>query len=1067
MPKSMSRESKGSSESMKEDLKDAQQKHITQETGALFELLFHNACVGMGVLTSDGTWIAVNQALCDLLGFEREELVQRPLLSLTYSDDIPATTNLLSKLVSGEVTSYQIEKRYLHKSGRFIWGQLTATRLQLPDGSTALAGQVEDITRRRAAEEALRRSEALFRTVGENAGDLIFLVDFPGFITRYASPTVETLLGYSVSQLVGEQTLELIHPEDHEILFQVVDRMVRQGENGCIVTIRVRNAQNAYHYVEAHSCAVRGSEDDIERLVIVGRVIDDRIAAEKKLRDSEERLQLLLDSTAEGIYGLDLEGNCTFCNSACLKMLGYSSPSEMLGKNVHHLIHGDHQQPPFPERQCHIGSSPVHEAPVHIEDEIVLREDGTSFAAEFWSRPVIEDGVLIGSVVTLVDITARKLVEDELNNAHREAELFINSVPSILIGLDSEGFVKRWNLAAARTFGVTKEQAVGKLLGECGIKWLYQDIDSEIRLLAAKTDPVRWDHLSFDKNGQQRLLGLTLRWIRPFSSKNAELLIVGADITERKKADQELRWKTAFLEAQTNATGDGILVVNDKGQKILQNRRIPEIFKVPQDISERNDDESLLEHILPRVKDPDRFLDKVQQLYAHKDQTSRDEIDLLDGTVLERYSSPVLGRANTYYGRIWTFRDITERKQTEKMLRLLSMAVEQSPVSIVITDPKGNITYVNRRFTETSGYQAEEVLGKRPSILRSEHMAPDDYNHLWETILAGQEWNGIFHNRKKNGELYWESALIKPIADPEGNISHFLELKEDITQKLAMEAQLRQSQKLEAIGQLAAGIAHEINTPMQYIGDNTRFLESAWTSLRELFAVLTPASQLTGESSLSGLLNKIQVACKSADIEYLESEIPLAIQQSLEGIRRVTKIVQAMKEFSHPGSENKVLTDINKAIETTVTVARNEWKYVAELETLLDHDLGLVPCHPGEFNQVILNLITNAAHAIAPTLTGSGQKGKITIRTMKEGDRAAISIQDTGAGIPEAIRSRIFEPFFTTKEPGKGTGQGLALVHSAIVERHGGAIWFDTEVGKGTTFSIQIPLHPEKDLQAK
>jgi two-component system, NtrC family, sensor kinase len=170
-----------------------------------------------------------------------------------------------------------------------------------------------------------------------------------------------------------------------------------------------------------------------------------------------------------------------------------------------------------------------------------------------------------------------------------------------------------------------------------------------------------------------------------------------------------------------------------------------------------------------------------------------------------------------------------------------------------------------------------------------------------------------------------------------------------------------------------------------------------------------------------------------------------------------------MKEFSHPGSEKKSPIDINRAIETTITVARNEWKYVAELETFFADNLGLVPCHVGEFNQVILNLITNAAHAIAQTVgDGSRGKGNITIRTRKGDDHAEISIQDTGAGIPEEIRSRIFEPFFTTKELGKGTGQGLALAYNAIVEKHGGAIWFDSEVGKGTTFFIRLPLHAEK-----
>jgi len=271
---------------------------------------------------------------------------------------------------------------------------------------------------------------------------------------------------------------------------------------------------------------------------------------------------------------------------------------------------------------------------------------------------------------------------------------------------------------------------------------------------------------------------------------------------------------------------------------------------------------------------------------------------------------------------------------------------------------------------------------------------------------------------------------------------------------------LRQAQKLEAIGRLAAGIAHEINTPIQYVGDNTRFLQESWRSFHALFAI-SREMQMEGTAGPISpqTLQRLNALAQGADFEYLQTEIPHAIEQSLEGIQRVTKIVQAMKEFSHPGSDEKKLIDINKAIETTITVARSEWKYVSDLETHFDYGLPLVPCHAGEFNQVILNLLINAAHAIAQVVgDGSQGKGKIVVSTLHDQDSAAISISDTGAGIPEAMRSRVFEPFFTTKEVGKGTGQGLALAHTAIVRRHGGKIWFDSEMAKGTTFYIRLPL---------
>ena len=194
------------------------------------------------------------------------------------------------------------------------------------------------------------------------------------------------------------------------------------------------------------------------------------------------------------------------------------------------------------------------------------------------------------------------------------------------------------------------------------------------------------------------------------------------------------------------------------------------------------------------------------------------------------------------------------------------------------------------------------------------------------------------------------------------------------------------------------------------------------------------------------------------DTGYLLDEIPKAIDQTLEGVTRVSTIVGAMKEFSHPDIKEKVPLDLNRAISSTITVARNEWKYVAEMETEFDPSLLPVPCLPGEFNQVILNLIINAAHTIADVARNGGPTmGKIKVQTLNCVEWVEIRIQDTGTGIPEEVQNRIFDPFFTTKEIGKGTGQGLAIARSVVITKHGGSIRFETEEGKGTTFIIRLP----------
>jgi signal transduction histidine kinase len=278
-------------------------------------------------------------------------------------------------------------------------------------------------------------------------------------------------------------------------------------------------------------------------------------------------------------------------------------------------------------------------------------------------------------------------------------------------------------------------------------------------------------------------------------------------------------------------------------------------------------------------------------------------------------------------------------------------------------------------------------------------------------------------------------------------------MHQNVTERRLMELQLQQAQKLESIGQLAAGIAHEINTPTQYIGDNTIFLRGAFEDLWRLLGLLR--LQLEG----SGQPEQIELARQAldqADLGFLEAEIPRAINASLEGIRRVSNIVSAMKDFSHPGGSLKLPTDLNRAIESTVLVCQNEWKYVANLDLDLDPQLAPVPCFPDQFNQVILNLIINAAHAIGEAPQAG--KGLIKITTRSLPGFAQISVADSGNGIPEAIRSRIFDPFFTTKPVGRGTGQGLAIAHAVIVDQHGGTIDLDSIAGKGATFILRLPV---------
>jgi signal transduction histidine kinase len=287
-----------------------------------------------------------------------------------------------------------------------------------------------------------------------------------------------------------------------------------------------------------------------------------------------------------------------------------------------------------------------------------------------------------------------------------------------------------------------------------------------------------------------------------------------------------------------------------------------------------------------------------------------------------------------------------------------------------------------------------------------------------------------------------------------------IEQHRTLLEKQRIEKELAQAQKMRAIGQLASGIAHEINTPNQYIADNAHFLQDAFADISDLLNAYERLLQAAQQDAVSDeLIEEVEAKLKKTDLGYLKAEIPQAIQQSIEGVEHVAGIVGAMKEFSHPGTGCMQPTDLNHIIEGAVTLCCNEWKYVANVETDFDPDLPQVYCLASDINRVVINLVINAAHAVAKAMYQDKKgKGQITVRTRRDGDWAEIRVEDTGTGIAENIRSHVFDLFFTTKDVGQGTGQGLPIAHTLVVEKHGGTIDFETETGRGTSFIVRLPI---------
>ncbi|MCB1020201.1 MAG: PAS domain S-box protein [Acidobacteria bacterium] len=375
--------------------------------------------------------------------------------------------------------------------------------------------------------------------------------------------------------------------------------------------------------------------------------------------------------------------------------------------------------------------------------------------------------------------------------------------------------------------------------------------------------------------------------------------------------------------------------------------------------------------------------------------------------------------------------------------------LESMVEGVLLIDSRGLVKLANPAAKRMFGYEADTIRGVSLCALLPGALPDCEADHPALRTSQGRE---TIARRRDGAEFPVEFTAVD--YQPAGQRLCSL-LVRDISRRKQSEQQLRQAQKLESIGQLAAGIAHEINTPTQYLSDNIRFLQDSFGELCELVAL---QRALLAEAALPPeIAERHDKACSAADLDFLLEEAPRSIQESLEGLGRISTIVRSLKEFSHPDGEEMTSADLNRALSTTITVARPEWKYVAEIETDFDDDLPPVRCHLGDINQVFLNLIVNAAQAIGGG-ESIGRKGVIRLSTRRDDDFAEVRVEDNGPGIPPEILDRIFDPFFTTKDVGVGTGQGLAIAHRIIGARHGGSIRVESEPGEGATFIVRLPL---------
>jgi PAS domain S-box-containing protein len=420
------------------------------------------------------------------------------------------------------------------------------------------------------------------------------------------------------------------------------------------------------------------------------------------------------------------------------------------------------------------------------------------------------------------------------------------------------------------------------------------------------------------------------------------------------------------------------------------------------------------------------------------------------------------------------------RKHTELELELRDCALDAAASCIMVIDMlrrRRPFAYVNIATVRQTGYQRAELMGQSSGVLIARNQRPV-LRGIRDAMHAGTDLRIELKLARKDGTTFWAGLYLGPVRDFNGCVTHYVCVGADITARLEAERkkvelqeklvhemrerermaiERRLGEKLESVGRLAAGVAHEINTPIQYVADSLHFLRSAVADMHGLIDVYRSLlERVPAGVPVVELLEEARRAEQAADLDLLRNETPKAFTRTQDGVERVAAIVRAIKEFAHPGTNEQSPADLNHALETTLVVAGNEYKYIAAIDKRLA-ELPNVKCHIGDLNQVFLNLIVNAAHAVHAAGKDSSN-GQITISTAHVGDFVEISIEDNGCGIAAEHLEKIWDPFFTTKEVGKGTGQGLAITRSIVVDRHQGEALVRSTLGVGTCFTLRLPV---------
>jgi len=1097
-----------------------------------YRRLFEAAQDGILLLdVNSGRIDDVNPFLVKLLGFSHEEMVGKTVGELSPFKDIECNQAMLERLQQDKYVRYE-DLPLMTRDGRQIAVEFVSN-VYLAGNKEVIQCNVRDITARKQSEQQLK----LLNACVSNLNDIVLIteaepLDEPGPRIVFTNPAFERITGYSPGEVLGKSPRILQGEKTDRRVLKDIHQALSKGLPIRRQVINYKKDGTEY-WMDIDIVPVMNTAGKCTHFAATERDITES----KKLRESLKLFRALMDRSPDAIEVVDPEtGRFIDLNETAYRRLGYTR-EEMLSLGIKDIL--GPEAAPF-SMKAHIEE--IKKIGFKAIESWHQRKDGSVFPVEINIQYIDLDRNYLLAVVR--DITDRRQMEERLRESEAKFRTLFEVANDANFILYNGLFVD-CNAKALELFNATREQ----LIGQCpslfspasqpdGDNSLIKATGYMHRALAGRPQFFEW----VNKRPDGSVIYVDVSLSRFELGGKIYLQGVVRDITDRKEVENQLLWKTAFSEAQVHSSLDGILIVDGEGNKILQNERMSKLWNIPDEFAREFDDSRQREWVAKQTKAPQQFIEKIVNLYAHPDEVSRDEIDLIDGKCFDRYSAPVRGQDGIYYGRIWSFRDITGSKQAEEARRTSEARYrtlfEYAPDGIIIANPKGIYIDGNASICRMLGFSRDELIGRSASDIVPESEIPkietalneistlSDHHREWQfqrkdgsvfgaEVIATQmpdhnilamirditerkvaqeqieeqasfldkaqdaifvrdlkgnlvfwnkgaermygwtrqevlgrkmddllytepkklstayectiregEWHGdLQHFTKNQGELTIESRWTL-IRDSEGRPKSVLAINTDITEKKKIEAQFLRAQRMESIGTLAGGIAHDLNN------------------------ILAPILMS---------IDMLKLTATDPQTENILETIEISAKRGADIVRQVLSFARGIEGERIEIQPKHLLKEVESIIKDT-------FPKDIRLHFSIPEDIWLILGDPTQVHQILLNLCVNARDAMpnGGSLSLSVENCLLDEHYVamhaqaKAGRYVQINVTDSGTGIPRNLIDKIFDPFFTTKDISKGTGLGLSTV-MAIVKSHNGIINVYSEPGKGTTFKVYLP----------